>query len=133
MSQENVEIVRSAYEHFQATGNLQLEFMAPEIVWDMSKYAGWVERTVYHGVDGAHELVEDWTEVWDEWHVELDALLDAGDRVVVIIQQRSRSQFSQRPVNRSLAQVWTMREGKVVRMDGYSTPGDALRACGLTA
>ena len=131
MSRENVEIVRSAYQHFQATGELRPELMAPEVVWDMSKYAGWVERSVYHGVDGARELVEDWTEVWDEWQYELDALVDAGEQVVVIIHQRSRSQFSQLPVTRSLAQVWTMREGIVIRMEGYSTPGDALRACGL--
>jgi len=45
MSQENVEIVRRGFEHFQATGESLPEFVDPEFVWDMSTFRGWPERS----------------------------------------------------------------------------------------
>ena len=131
VSRENVEIVRFAYEQYQSNGEFLDEFMAPDMVWDMSHYPGWVERTTYEGVEGGKELVADWTEMWDLWQYELDGFVDAGEKVVVMLVQRSQSTITKVPVTLCIAQVYTMRDGKAVRMDAYATPGDALRACGL--
>ncbi len=131
MSQENVEIVRAAYQHFRARGTFFDGFTSPDMVWDMSRYAGWVERDVYYGIEGEQEMAADWTAVWGPWEVEIDALVDAGERVIAVLCQRSRSELTGLPVVRVIAEVWTMRDGRATRMEGYSTPGGALRACGL--
>jgi ketosteroid isomerase-like protein len=61
----------------------------------------------------------------------LDALLDAGDRVVALLRQRGRSKATGLPVDMSLAQIWTLRDGKQARMDMYSDRTEALAAAGL--
>jgi hypothetical protein len=52
MSQENMKIVRWAYEEFEARGALIAEIAAPDFVWDMSHFSGWPEQQIYEGVEG---------------------------------------------------------------------------------
>ena len=131
VSRENVEIVQRGYEQFAATGELVEEIVTPDFVWDMSNFDGWPEQQVYEGVEGARKFLAEWTAAWDDWELELDALHDAGDTVVALIRQRGRSKVAGMPVDMSLAQVWTLRDGKETRMDMYSDVTEALKAAGL--
>ena len=131
MSQENVEVVRRGYEQFQATGEFVAEIVTADFVWDMSNFLGWPEQQVYEGVEGARSFLEDWAAAWDDWEFEVEALHDAGDRIVAVMRQRGRSKLTGTPVEMSLAQVWTLRDGKETRMDMYSDPAEALQAVGL--
>jgi ketosteroid isomerase-like protein len=49
-----------------------------------------------------------------------------------MLRQRGRSKATGMPVDMSLAQVWTMRDGKQTRMDTYSDRAEALEDVGLT-
>jgi ketosteroid isomerase-like protein len=131
MSQENVEIVRAGYERFAATGKFAAEAATADFVWDMSNFHGWPEQQVYEGVEGAEAFLEEWTGAWDDWELEIDALHDAGDKVVALVRQRGRSKAAGMPVEMSFAQVWTVRDGKNARMDMYSDRDEALEAAGL--
>ena len=51
MSREDVELVRRAYAHTQATGQVYAERFAPGFVWDMSNYEGWPEQQRYEGAE----------------------------------------------------------------------------------
>lgn len=44
MSRGDVEPVRRAYAHIQATGQIYAEGFARGFVWDMSKFEGWPEQ-----------------------------------------------------------------------------------------
>ena len=70
MSDENVEVVRRAYAHTQATGLVYARVMTPDFVWDMSKFP-WPEQQLYAGADGAQRFLDDWTDVWDDWQFEV--------------------------------------------------------------
>ena len=60
------------------------------------------------------------------------AIHDAGgDRVVGIVEQRGRARFTGLPVNMRFGQVFTLRDGKQVRMEMYADPDEALKAAGL--
>lgn len=131
MSQENVEIVRNAYARFAATGDLNDEVITADFVWDMSNFEGWPEQQVYDGIEGARAFLREWTDAWEDWELEVDALHDAGDRVVAVMRQHGRSKAAGMPVDMSFAQVWTIRDGKEARMDMYSDPAEALEAVGL--
>ncbi len=133
MSQENVEIVRNGYERFAATGDLSEENITADFAWDMSNFQGWPEQQVYEGIEGARTFLRAWTGAWDDWELEVDALHDAGDRVVALLRQRGRSKAAGMPVEMSFAQVWTIRDGKQARMDMYSDPDEALDANGLSS
>jgi ketosteroid isomerase-like protein len=131
MSQENVEVVRRGYEGFAATGVINPDITARDFVWDMSNFHGWPEQQTYEGTEEVQGFLRDWMGAWDDWELEAEALHDAGDKVVAMMSQRGRSKAAGMPVEMSFAQVWTLRDGKQIRMDMYSDRDEALRATGL--
>jgi ketosteroid isomerase-like protein len=131
MSQANVEVVRDGYERFQATGKLLTRTVAPDFIWDMSKFRGWPEQQLYEGIEGARSFTRTWSETWDDWEVEVEALHDAGDKVVAVVRQRGLSKATGVRVEMLFAQVWSFRDGKQTRMEMYADPTEALEAVGL--
>ena len=128
MSQENVDIIRRGYEHWVATG----ELLAPaDLVWDVS-HLGWPDQQIYRGREGADQFNAEWASAWDDWELEPEDYVDAGERVVVIINQRGRSKGSGIPLDMRFAQVWTLRDGRGIRMEMYASVDDALEAVGLS-
>jgi ketosteroid isomerase-like protein len=131
MSRENVEIVQRGIEQFRATGRFFGENVTPDFAWDMSNFQGWPEHQVYEGIEGAEAFLSEWTAAWDDWEVDLEALHDAGDKVVALMRQRGRSKSAGMAVDMSFAQVWTLRDGKQARMEMFSESNEALKAVGL--
>ena len=131
MSAENLEIMRRGYEHFVATGALLDELVDPEFVWDMSTFGAWPERQTYEGIEGAREFLAAWVDAWEDWELEVEELREAGDRVVAVVTQRGRAKATGLPVDMHFAQLWTLRDGKQLRMEMYATPEEALRAAGI--
>jgi ketosteroid isomerase-like protein len=132
MSQENLEIVRRAYAHRLARGDFLEEIMAPDYVWDMSHFRSWPEQQTYEGIDEARRFIREWTAAFDDWEIEVLALHDAGgDKVVGVLRQRGRAKSTGLPVDMRFGQVFTIRDGKQVRMEMCDDPDDALKAAGL--
>jgi ketosteroid isomerase-like protein len=132
MSRENVDLVRRAYEHRQAEGDFLEEVIAPDFVWDMSKFSNWPEDAIYEGIDGARRFIREWTAAFDDWELEVEAIHDAGgDKVVSVVRQRGRSRTTGLPVDMLFAQVFTIRDGKETRMEMYADPDEAMKAVGL--
>ena len=132
MSAENVELVREGYERFRATGDVAEEFSTDDFAWDMSNFHGWPEQQVYEGTEGARVFLTAWAGAWDDWKLEIEELLDAGDKVVALVKQSGVSKEAGMPVEMSFAQLWTIRDGKQARMDMYSDRAEALEAAGLS-
>jgi ketosteroid isomerase-like protein len=131
VSQENLELVRRAYAHTQATGEAYAVGFAPEFVWDMSKYEGWPEQQRYEGVGGAQRFLDDWTGAWDDWEMAIEEIRDAGDKVVVVVRQWGRARTTGMALDMVFAQTWTIRDGRLTRMDMYSDLSEALRSAGV--
>jgi ketosteroid isomerase-like protein len=134
MSRENVERMRRGFEHWLATGELLAENLHPDFVWDMSTFRDWPERQEYPGIEGARRFNADWGEAWDDWGVEIEDYIDAGEQVVVVaIRQHGRSKATGVPVEMRFGQVWTLaRHGAAIRMQMYASPEEALEAAGLS-
>jgi ketosteroid isomerase-like protein len=133
VSAQNVDVVRRAYEHFVAHGDLLAEVIAPDFVWDMSHFDGWLEQQLYPGIDGARKFLADWTEAWDDWTLDLVELVDAGDEVVALLRQQGRSKTTGLTVDMEFAQLWSVRDGKQTRMRMFADPADGLKAAGIAA
>jgi ketosteroid isomerase-like protein len=131
MSHANVQIVRDGYEAFRARGEFAEQFVTPDFVWDMSKFRGWPEQQVYEGPEGARRFLTDWADAWEDWELEVEELHDAGEKVVAVVHQRGRSKTTGLPVDMCFAQVWTVRDGKEIRMEMYADPAEAIEAVGL--
>ena len=56
---------------------------------------------------------------------------DTGDQVVVTVRFRARGRGSGIEVDARLYDVFTLRDGKIVRMDQFAERSEALEALGL--
>jgi ketosteroid isomerase-like protein len=128
MSQENVEIARGAFEYFERTGEPLFEMLHPEVeVYDHDI----PDAGVYRGHDGYLRWIADWSEPWDDFSMESERWIDAGDQVVFVFRMTAKGKGSGAEVTRRDAIVWTIRDGRTVRIDYYNNEPQALEAAGL--
>jgi ketosteroid isomerase-like protein len=91
-----------------------------------------IGRSIYHGVDGLRAAWLDWLEPWDSYHAGVEDVIDAGDgRVVVLTRDHARPKGSSADVDFFGAPVWTVRDGKVARIEFYFNRAEGLAAAGL--
>jgi ketosteroid isomerase-like protein len=132
---ENVEIVRQVYEA-AARGDREAVFALydRDIEWDASRTErGAVTGRVVQGHEALLRWLREWYEAWGSVDDELEQLVDANEETVVsIMTQRGRGRSSGVEVADRLGAVWTIREGKVVRVAWFPTPEEALEAAGLS-
>ena len=135
MSEDNVELVRKVIEAHER-GDFDAVFAAydPAIEW----HIGGLEmpasdfEPVYHGHDGVRAFWREWFAAWETASFEYEEFLDAGESVVTILSQRMRGRTSGVELEwSSYGQVWTLREGKVVRVEFFPTRRAAVEAVGL--
>jgi ketosteroid isomerase-like protein len=133
MSQDNVELVRAAFEEFLAG---KREFGAglldPEIEWDSSELGALDINGVYRGQEAVRRYWREWLTAWETVQFEYE-LVDAGDSVVVLIDQRMRGRTTgiEVPLGK-YAHVYTFRDGLVVHWKLYMSQANALEAVGLS-
>jgi ketosteroid isomerase-like protein len=136
MSEENVNIIRRAFEEFSRGGwePLMGTVWDPEIVWDMSP-TGIPGLGVYRGFEELRAFFEDWfgTFPFDEWEQEVDDVIDCGDqRVLVLTRQRGHGAASGADTELEYAQVVEFRREKMIKVDVYLDRTEALKAAGLS-
>jgi ketosteroid isomerase-like protein len=123
MSQENVEIVR----RFLVVDDLDaaLEYADPGIVWNP------VEESCAHGHDAVRASTARWKSEWDDYELLPEEFADVNDRVVVTVRFRARGRGSGVEVDARLYDVFTLRAGKIIRMDQFAEQAEAFEAVGL--
>lgn len=132
MSRENVELLRRGFEHVQATKEILPELAHPDFVWDTTPFQGGMLVRTCVGVNETNRWLAEWTEGFDNWTLEIVEIIEAGDQVVVIADQRANAKHSGLEVEMRIVQVWTFRAGLVARMEMYPGRAEALRAVGLS-
>ena len=132
MSQENVEIVRRAFEAYNR-GDLDAAVadFAPDFEYIASGAVPGT-RGVYRGPEGYKRFVGWVRDEFDDARVEVDAITDAGDQVLVSVTTRGRGRQSGVEASWSVWQVWTLRDGKIVHGLGFTSRDEALEAAGLS-
>ena len=134
MSQENVDAMRMVYEAM-ARGDFWAarEVFDPEIVWewaaDLSGLTGVGE---YHGIEGVEAATRDFFEAWDWFWQEAEEFIEVGDDVLVLTRIHGRPKGSDREIEHKAGEVWTFRDGKVIRHRSFASPAEALEAVGLS-
>jgi ketosteroid isomerase-like protein len=92
---------------------------------------GW-DAWVSGDTDALFALYE-WLEVWDAYEVGVEDILVADDgRVVSLAWQRGKGRESGLVMEMVWAQISTLRDGKIVRIDNYDDRSEALEAVGLS-
>jgi ketosteroid isomerase-like protein len=90
------------------------------------------EPDTYRGHEGIRRYFAGFEGVMDEVRWEADELMEApNDRVVAGIRLLTRSVATELELELPVWQVCTVRDGKVLRIEGFAEREDALRAAGL--
>jgi ketosteroid isomerase-like protein len=132
MSQENVELVRAGFETFLAgRSDFGVELLDPEVEWDATDSGVPDLASVYRGVEGVQTFWREWLASWETVAFEYE-LIDAGDRVLALVDQRMRGRSTGIEVSfGKYAHLYTFRNGLIVHWKGYRSQSDALEAVGL--
>ena len=136
MSQENVEIVREAFDREARRDVKVLDVYDPNVVMDFSEspFADFMLTTARRrGIRGVQRAFRDWYEAFENVETDVDELIDAGEHVIVVFTYRSTGRASGVEVAwKHMAGLWTFRDGKVVRVAWLRTREEALEAAGLS-
>jgi ketosteroid isomerase-like protein len=104
-----------------------IDALDPEVEWVPLEAPG----AVYSGRSGIISMLQAWYEAVDEWLVEVEEILDAGDALLMTARIRVRGRASGLPVEERLQAVFRMRDGRVRRCEEFSDPAAARQAAGL--
>jgi ketosteroid isomerase-like protein len=132
VSRENVDIVRAMYEAANAGDTLDANFevLAPDVEFHVSGAFPDL-NPVYRGHDGVRRLNEALSEPWVTLSLVPEKFIDAGSRVLVLSRFHARGRDGM-DVRRDLANLWTLRDGQIVRMDAFADHESAIEAVGLS-
>jgi ketosteroid isomerase-like protein len=84
---------------------------------------------VYRGHAGVRKLNEALNAPWETLSLEPSDFIDAGSRVLVLSRFHARGRDGME-VRLDLANLWTLRNRQIVRMDAFSDQERALEAFG---
>jgi ketosteroid isomerase-like protein len=133
---ENVDIVRRIYDAWLA-GDFHAVYAALDASIELNPdpEATWVGiGQVYRGHDGMRSYMSSVYEAFEDYRPEVEQLIDAGDQVLTLAIEHGRGRGSGAEVQANkTAHLWTMRDGKAIRLDLYLNRNEALEAAGLEA
>jgi ketosteroid isomerase-like protein len=100
--------------------------------WDASRSPMPDIGGVYRGKNEVRQFWREWLAAWETIEFEYE-LVDAGDSVVALIDQRMRGRSTgiEVPFGK-YAQVWTLRDGLLVHWEAYASQSEALEAARLS-
>jgi ketosteroid isomerase-like protein len=86
------------------------------------------EEGVYPGPGGLVTGMRDWLSSFQSYVASVEDVIDLGDRVLVLTDERGVSRVGRVPVRQQGAVIWSFREGKVARIETYMQRGVAFAA-----
>lgn len=134
MSAENVEVVRAAFQSMTSGHAASVfELYDPEVELDPSRaeLGGLIGTGTYRGHEGVRRFFRDYYDAWQRVDYDIEQLVDAGERVVSAVKTRARGRTSGAEVELRIYGVWTIRNGRIVRVMFFATNEEALEVAGL--
>jgi ketosteroid isomerase-like protein len=123
---QNVDAIRRAYE---AVGSgdfdIVLDIVDPDIV--LRDRPESPDPRTYHGYDGVRQALESSDESFDGFELHPEEFIAAGDYVIVVLTMRGTGRGSGVTVEDRIAHQWQVKEGRVVALQVYSDPDEAVR------
>jgi ketosteroid isomerase-like protein len=146
MSQENVEILRAFIETWSPEWTVEvwergdamdMSFIDPDVVYEDAVLPDHVGEA-YRGHEGWLRAAKTWAEPFEWVRLELEEIIDAGDRVLSFHRLRSKArhtgiEFDSRDADGApLGYLWTLRDGKIRHLEAFVDREQALEAAGLS-
>jgi ketosteroid isomerase-like protein len=128
---ENLDLVRSIYAGWERGDFSSAEWADPDIEFG---FAGGPEPGNWTGVNRMVERYRDWLRAWKDFRAEPEEYLVLdGERILVLVRNSGRGRTSGLEVDqRSVANLFQLRDGKVTRLVIYWERERALADLGLS-
>jgi uncharacterized protein len=131
MSQENVEAVRAMFDAFSRGDTpAVLKLVDPSVVF--TPIPDTPDVQTFHGHEGLEQGMAQTIEVWDDFSAELRETRDLDDHVLASLRWWGRGPTSGMQMEVDICALYTFRNGKVVRLQFFSSEQQALDAVGLS-
>ena len=125
MDGENLELARSTI------GDLQrlFDLLDDAVVIDNTAVGSEILpefKGVFHGKRAVKRSIVDHVGGWDEYRFDVEEILEAGDSVIIFTHETGLGKRSRVPMERQFVQVWTFKDGSIVRMTTFLDRDEAL-------
>ncbi len=133
MSQENVEIVQSAFDAWDRGDRDAILAVCDEdiVVIQAAELPG--VPALQNGHAGVLEAFALWPGYWDGYWIEIVRARDLGEQVLVTTDQGGRSKETGIEVTAQFTFLFTLREGKITEWRIFLRESDALEAVRASA
>jgi uncharacterized protein len=129
VAQDDVAALRAVYEKWA-----QGDFWTPEI-FDPQVQIIWTEDfpdlDATTGLDGMASGIKAYLSAWTDARMAPEDFQVVGDSILVTIRLSATGRTTGITFEDRRAHIWTMRNGKAVRLEGYVTVEAGRRALGL--
>jgi ketosteroid isomerase-like protein len=127
---QNVALVRRLMEAFdRGDFDAQLSMLDRDV--ELVEWPEGPDQRRFRGHDGAGQAFESWFEAWEWLRNDVQEFVEAGDKVLARGRTYGKGKGSAVEVAIDAFNVYTVREGKVTRIEFFTTEEPALRAAGL--
>jgi Ketosteroid isomerase-related protein len=130
MSQENVEIMRSALEAFNRRDGESFDALLAKDA-EIVPVRVALEGTVYRGLDAGTKYCAAVEQSWDNLRWEVEEIRDGGGWVLALGRIRAQGHDTGAAIDSRAGWVAHFREGLIARFQTYANRAEALEAAGL--
>ena len=81
----------------------------------------------YHGPEALLGWLDEGDDAFDDFTVELIEVEELAGHVMASMRQRGRGKASGAEVDRRFTHVWTLRDGRAIRLQSFADHDDAVR------
>jgi ketosteroid isomerase-like protein len=123
------EALEAAFEQF-ARGDFRSAtgIYDPEVAW--MEHRGVPGSGAFDGMDQVRQGFRGWLSSWKDYRLELLELIGSTDRYFAAVRGSGSGVLSGAYAEDLFFQVWTFRDGKVVRIENFAEREEALAALG---
>ncbi len=127
MAEEDLEIVKGIFRDWEKGDFSSIDWADPDIA-----YAVPGPDPPERGIEGMNRSWSGWLQAYRDFRISAKSFHHEGDKVVVEQAFHGEGRSSGIPVDQLVgAIVFTLRDGKVVRISGHTNLADALADAGI--
>jgi uncharacterized protein len=121
MTQQNLELLSRGYEAF-GTGDREavLALLHPDVTVEVHTDRPDIGSEIYQGHEGFLANFAELEDVFEDLVVEPGEIEDHGDRILVTCRVAGRGKGSGVAIEGRIFHVWTLRDGKALRLQIFS-------------
>jgi ketosteroid isomerase-like protein len=132
-SRDTSDLLRRFYESFNQ-GDLDsvLELCSDDVeLYQDPDVVEMVAALTPRGQERIAQYLRVWLDSWSGYHARPQEFLQSGEQVAAFTQLRARGKNSQFEIEVDMADVFTVRDGRIARFRLYVQRSDALESLGI--